>query len=462
MRDNDESSVSRRRVLKRIGGTAGTVGIVSVAGCTGSGSGGGDNGSGGTSAGGEGGTSDILFWFGSVQPESPDGQFQDWYQSTYEDENPNADLTISGLRYADRRQKFLTGGRQGEPDYIEGVLSHLTEFQKADLLEPLTDRAENLDHWDGFTDGAKEAVTYDGEVWGIPSTGNGRALLYRKDIFEELGLEPPETVEQFHEAGRTINEEKDDMWAFHNCTKDSSVRAFQEWISHVYQHEDNVFAQNDGSWELVPSAETLGTVFKNWYSEVYASDNPIANPDALGTGWQVNDYGYLNGDYAMIECGPWITNMVSGDGVDDSNAAKTRIQENTVVKHLPHADGANRGTFLEVKPMMVNAHSPDKELAWEGVKLRTSLEAFRKMKEVGLSLATPIHSEISSSLENENLAAFEDVIQTGRPLAKVAWGPVRSAFYEEMQPVAYGEKEPMAAGESFHSKLTDLTSDMRA
>ena len=468
---DDGKRLSRRRVLRGVGGAAGAAGLGSLAGCV-NGTGAGDGGSGTGAAGGSGnssggsggggGTAEVLFWIGSVNEGSPDAKFREWYDSTYEENHPNAKLTISSFTYMDRRQKFLTGARQGNPDYIEGVLSHLSEFQKAGLLEPLTERAKGLDHWDGFTDGAKSAVTYKGEVWGIPSTGNGRALLYRNDIFEELGLKPPETVAEFHEAGRTINAERDDVRAFHNCTKQGSVRAFQEWMSHVYQHEDNLFALNGDSWELVPGAETLGTVFNNWYAEVYASDNPIGNPESLGTGWQVNDYGYLNGDYAMIECGPWILSMVSDDEIDNSDAAKTRINENTTVKHLPHASGANRGTYLEVKPMMVNKHSSNKELAWEGVKHRTSLEAFRKMKEVGLSLATPMHSEISTTLDNENLAAFEDVIQTGRPLAKIQWGPVRTAFYEEMQQVAYGKKDPMAAGETLHEKLTEITSDLSA
>lgn len=460
---DDGQRLDRRTILKGVGGAASTAGLSALAGCVG-GTGAGsqdDTGTGDSGSGtGTGGTGDVLYWSGSVEQGTPDSEYRDWYHSTYEENNPDAELTISGFTYPDRRQKFLTGARQGNPDYLEGVLSHLSEFQKADLLEPLTERVEGLDHWDGFTDGAKDAVTYDGEVWGVPITGNGRALLYRNDVFEELGLEPPETAEEFHAAGQTINEEKDDMWAFHNCTKDGGVRAFQEWMSHIYQHEDNLFTLNGDSWELVPAAETLGIVFDNWYAKVYTGDNPIANPDSLGTGWQVNDYGYLNGDYAMIECGPWILNMVSDDGVDNNDAASERMNENTTVKHLPHDGDANRGTYLEVKPMMINSHSPDKDLAWEGVKLGTSLESFRKRKEAGLSLATPLHTEISTTIDSENLAGFEDVIQTARPLAKIAWGSVRTAFFKEMQQVAYGEKEPMAAGESLHQKLTDVTSEL--
>lgn len=453
MTDDDNPRSTRRDVLKGVGGATGSLGIVSTAGCIG------DGGSGGGGGGdGNGGTAELLFWTESFDnPANAD--WEEWYRTTLQEEH-SIELSVSASTYADRRQNFLTGARQGNPDFIEGILNHLTEFQQADLLAPLTDTAENLDFWDGFTEGARDAVTYQGEVWGLPWTGNGRALLYRHDVFDELGLEPPETVEEFHEAGRTINRERDDMVAFHNCTKEGSSRGFQEFMTHVYQHEDNLYTVDGDSWSVVPDAATLGTIFTNWYHEVWASDDPLANTEELGTGWQVNDYGYLNGDYAMIECGPWILDMPSEDAVEDQEAAEERLYENTTVTHLPHASDAERGTFLEVKPVMVNRHSSNVEQAKAGVELYCSPESFRTMKETGLNIATPLHTDISTTIERDNLSAFGEVMETGRPLAKVAWGPTRDALYPEIQSVSYGEKDPMTAGEDLHQALTEAAQDL--
>ena len=456
MADDDIRGSTRRGLLRGIGGATGTLGLAATAGCVGGGGGGTGNDSSG--GGSDDGTTELLFWTESFNNPA-NAEWEEWYRTTLQENHP-VELSVSASTYADRRQNFLTGARQGSPDYIEGILNHLTEFQQADLLEPMTEYVNALDFWEGFTDGALKAVTYKDEVWGMPWTGNGRALLYRNDVFEELGLEPPKTVSEFLEVGRAINEQRDDMVAFHNCTKVGSSRGFQEFMSHVYQHDDNLYQVNNESWEVVPGPDALATVLENWYYEVWASDNPLANPDQLGTGWQVNDYGYLTGDYAMIECGPWILDMPSEDAVEDQEAAEERLYENTTVTHLPYDSNGERGTFLEVKPVMVNKHSSNKELAKEAVGLYCSPDSFRTMKETGLSIATPLHTEISTTIERDNLAAFEEVMETGRPLAKVPWGSTRDALYPEIQGVAYGEKEPQAAGETLHQKFTDIAKDL--
>ncbi|HIW73080.1 MAG TPA: extracellular solute-binding protein [Firmicutes bacterium] len=50
-----------------------------------------------------------------------------------------------------------------------------------------------------FLDDAAVPYTYQGGVYGLPSTLSYYMMFYRTDIFEELGLEPPDTWEDFYE-----------------------------------------------------------------------------------------------------------------------------------------------------------------------------------------------------------------------------------------------------------------------
>lgn len=50
-----------------------------------------------------------------------------------------------------------------------------------------------------FLDNATVPYTYQGGVYGLPSTLSYYMMFYRTDIFEELGLEPPDTWEEFYE-----------------------------------------------------------------------------------------------------------------------------------------------------------------------------------------------------------------------------------------------------------------------
>ncbi|WP_101294244.1 extracellular solute-binding protein [Halegenticoccus soli] len=427
-----------------------------LAGCIGGSFSGGSSGSNGS-----GNDKELIFWTDYFSDENDD-PWEKWYKESFEEET-GTNLKVAAFSYEDRRQKFLTGARSGNPDYIEGVLSHLSEFVKADLVEPIGDRAKELDYFDGYVDGAMRAMEYDGKLYGLPFTGNGRALIYRKDVFERHGLEPPQTAEEFLEVGRTINEKEDGMWAFHNCTKKGSVRAFQEWMSHVYQHEDNLYEREGDGWTLVPDAEVFAKVFDAFYYRVWAADDPIANPEQKGTGWQVNDPGFLNGQFAMIECGPWLRGWTTGEEIQDAERTKALLDEKSAVAHLPRAKGGSKGTYLEVKPVMVNANSGNKDAAWEGVRRFTSPESLRKQKEAipdSGDLATPVHEDVESTIDNENWKPLVDVFETGKPLAKISWGPVQEAFWTEMQNVVYGKKGPDAAGKDLHSQLKSLESEV--
>lgn len=465
MAKSNSSRLSRRSLVKGLGVGA----SVALAGCAGNGGSsdrqlGGDDGGSSTdqssesSSGGSG--KEALFWQYAFPNDDSPPIWKDTFKENY-NAGSEAPLKIGRFSYEDLRQKFLTGARTGDPDAIEGVLSHLTEYVKAGHLEPLDDRAQELEYFDGFVDSALDAMRYQGKLYGLPYSGNGRALIYRKDVLDELGQEPPETAQEFHEIGRLINKEVDGIQAYHNCTKDGSVRAFQEWMSHVYQHTDQLYVSEGDSWKVNVDADTLGQVFDNWYYQVWAADEPLGNPDQLGTGWQVNDPGYLNGQFAFIECGTWLRGWTTGTNINDTEATTKLLDENTGVAHLPYGDGGSKGTFLEVKPVMVNSHSEQKDAAWDIISTFASPDTMNAMGEDAPGRAmTPVHEGVESTITNENWKPFVDVFKTGRALAKIGWGPVREPFYRLMQEVSYGKTDPYKAGTQLHEELTSLESEL--
>jgi ABC-type glycerol-3-phosphate transport system substrate-binding protein len=434
--------MKRREMIKGIGATAG---VASFAGCANSGIPG---------TGGSGGSNGELLFWASPFDDAVWDPWKKWFNNQWK-KNHDSSVTLSPFTYEDMRQKFLSGGRQGKPDAIEGVLENLSEYIKADLVEPITKQGKNLDFSDGYIDGAWNAVTYKGEVYGLPYFGNGRALVYRKDVFERNGLKPPKTAKEFHEVARTIKE-NEDITPFNNCTKKGGVRAFQEWISHVFQYHDNLYIPDGDSWKLQATPDTLGKIFKAFYYEPWASDNPFCNPDNKGQGYQANDPGYLNGNIAMIECGTWLMGWTTGPEINNESQTTKLLEENTGVAQLPYATGGEVGTYLEVKPVMVNKHSKNKDQAFDIVSKFCSPKSMRQMPSD--NNLTPVHKDVKPTLKIDAWKPFVDAMEAGKPLAKITWGPVMDAYYDEMQSVVYGRKEPMKAGKDLHSKLKDLES----
>ncbi|MEG8277749.1 extracellular solute-binding protein [Streptomyces sp. AHA2] len=59
---------------------------------------------------------------------------------------------------------------------------------------------------------AKRSVTVDGKVYGAPLYVGVRALYYRTDVFDELGLEPPRSMAELASAAREIRAAKPGMY----------------------------------------------------------------------------------------------------------------------------------------------------------------------------------------------------------------------------------------------------------
>ncbi|WP_211194979.1 ABC transporter substrate-binding protein [Halorhabdus amylolytica] len=457
------TGITRRRM---IGVTGAGVATTLLAGCGSGGTAETDSDGGteeSTDSGGGSGEQALMWEYGFPNTQGVEPVWRNTFEAKYE-ELAGEELTISRFAYEDLRQKFLTGARTGDPDAIEGTLSHFSEYLAAGHLAQLDDLANELDYFDGYIDNAIDAMRYQGDLYALPYEGNARAFFVRQDILDELGQDIPETVSDFHEVGRMINEEYDDVVAYHNCTKDGSVRAFQEFMSHIYQHTDNMYVPEGDSWSLNVEAETIGQVFDNWYYQMYAVDNPVADPDDLGTGWQTNDPGYINGNYAFIEGGTWIRNWTSGENINDSDTAQDILDNKTQIAHFPRGEGASKGTFLEIKPVMANAHSDQLEKAKTAVQAYTHpdvlSEGMAQDPEASGSAMTPVHEDVESTIDSENWEALTEIFETGRALAQVTWGPVREEFYTYMQQVAYGETDPYDAGEQFHSALQDLESEI--
>jgi multiple sugar transport system substrate-binding protein len=92
------------------------------------------------------------------------------------------------------------------PDLVYHPLDFAAGWAEEGLLDP--DAANQvIDELgrDTFTPAALELGTVDDEVVSIPSDGWGQLIVYRKDLFEEAGLEPPDSFEALEAAAKALH-----------------------------------------------------------------------------------------------------------------------------------------------------------------------------------------------------------------------------------------------------------------
>lgn len=106
-----------------------------------------------------------------------------------------------------------TSSHTGNIDCFTMDMMRIAEFARADYIAKVQEYLDNptltnVDWYDkeDILAGPMSAAKYQGELYGIPSTGETSIMFYRKDIFEEKGVEVPKTFDELWDVCEAIDD----------------------------------------------------------------------------------------------------------------------------------------------------------------------------------------------------------------------------------------------------------------
>ncbi len=102
-------------------------------------------------------------------------------------------------------QKINVAGMTGNPaEYTTAIIanSSIVALINEDVIRPLDDLYAK--HGEGIP--KKNVITIDGKMMAVAFMANAQHLVYRKDILEKAGIEPPKTYEEMLEGAKKIKE----------------------------------------------------------------------------------------------------------------------------------------------------------------------------------------------------------------------------------------------------------------
>jgi multiple sugar transport system substrate-binding protein len=188
------------------------------------------------------------------------------------------------------------------PDVIYFTLQYALPWAEAGILDidADTEIVEDLGV-DTFAPGALNMAEMDGDYVAVPVDGWTQMIVYRKDLFEENGLEPPTTYEAIGKAIDVLHNPPD-MYGFVAATK-----VDENFMSQVLEH---VFLANGLSPVdangIAPMDEAQLIETLNFYKKI---------ADASPEGelyWQQSRELYFAGKAAMIIWSPFILDELAG------------------------------------------------------------------------------------------------------------------------------------------------------
>lgn len=186
-------------------------------------------------------------------------------------------------------------GYDAIPDFlINDALEDITEYVSADA--------------DLFTEWQWQTGVFDGSVYAVPQASGPLGQFYRADVFEELGIEYPETWDEFYEAAKVVREDGRYIAAF----------AFNQapWmIGLAEQSGATWFTPENDAWTVdIASDETMRTA-EFWQKLI---DEDLVKVEAdMSNEWNAD---IQNGEVLTWISGSWADAILRGTAPETSGS----------------------------------------------------------------------------------------------------------------------------------------------
>jgi len=363
-------------------------------------------------------------------------------------EKTGAKVKFEEVQWADAHNRFVTAIAGGtSPDVAETGTTWTPEFADAAALVPLDEFIEKEDGLsDDLVKGLAEAGTYDGELYGMPWYAGVRSVVYRADIYEELGLKAPTSWDEIISNGEAIKAAHPEMAAF--AVPGNAEFQVYPW---VWAAGGEVAVKDGDKWksELDSKKSKEGLAF---YTDL-ALKHGFSTAGA--TTWKETDVrdAFTQGTVATMISGSWTPKSLI--------EANPELEGKIGVATIPGKDGGIAPSVLGGSHLSVFEDSKEPELAWELVKLMTTGELASQWAE-STGYFPGLESLMEDALASTDplIAPFAKQMVEGGASVPVTpqFGAVQAKQTTNtmMQSVLSGEKTLDEAATSAADEMTDL------
>jgi N,N'-diacetylchitobiose transport system substrate-binding protein len=295
------------------------------------------------------------------------------------------------------------------PDIFEVGNTQAQGFEAAGAMVDLTASKDDLGG-DDLLDSLVEAGTYDDKFYGVPLYAGARVVVYRTDLFEKSNLEIPTTLDEFIEAGKTLQADNADTPNFSGIYFPG--RNWHAMLSFIWDAGGDIATQEDGEWvgqlssdESIEGLETVQDIMEN------ANQAPPDTDDA-------DDFvDFCNGEIGMLMAPGW----KPGQLLDPEQGCPDTMGDKIGAFALPGSSDAVAPVFLGGSNVAISAQSENAELALEFLKVLAGEDFQTAYGENGL---IPARKSLLDSVKAPADAA-PAVVEAAEAQAEAAAGKTR-------------------------------------
>ena len=358
-----------------------------------------------------------------------------------------ATVNISGQGYGQLRDAALAAfvGGTGAYDVLSVAYQWTGEFAEPGYLLALDDlmAANPPENFDDYITRATELYgQWNGQQVALPFNGEAMLLFYRADVFEENGLQPPTTFEEFAEISQQLT--ADDFYG-------TAIMGLREQAMTMWSNR--YWALGGGSLDL----DETGTITIDREPAIAALNQlqsdvtQYSPPGALAFGLPEASAEFVNGRVAMVEMWP----SFLGPMTIDPEQVTPEVLGNVAVAQVPGGIPHSGGWGLSIA-----ADSDAPEAAYAFIRLATSpqydVNCFQQTGKGPVRQSTYDTLSEGTGAEQYWLGAQGEALQAANPRSRAPQaGELNDIFDEVVARFLAGELTAEDAVDEMQSRIDE-------
>ena len=358
-----------------------------------------------------------------------------------------ADVKLEWIPWPQVADKFAAAATGTGPDVTEIGNDQVPMWQSQDALEPVTDIAREGDRAQ-IPQNLYGYETVDGEIYAIPWGAGARAVLYRKDWFDELKIEIPKTWDELVAAAKKIQKEKGDGvdgFAFNGGSDANHLLAAFAWS------EGGEYAVKEGD-------KWVGKLTEPGFAAGFATYTGLVTDGLSSKANLTLNTVDIRKRFANNKVAMYLTAAWDLPGIEEDSKGKLKGDKLGFFP-LPSKKGGPAPSFFGGNDLAVWGGTQQAELAKEYVKLATSKTwADRYAKEGGL---LPVYPDTLAQLkEDPAQGAFAEAFANARAFpADPNWSEAdatKAVLQNAARDVIEGKKDAATALADANKELEEI------
>ncbi|MGV8897123.1 MAG: ABC transporter substrate-binding protein [Rhodoglobus sp.] len=355
--------------------------------------------------------------------EQPDGEVEQSIADAYMAANPNVKIEYIGVPSNELKAKLTAMASSGTvPDIFFNSPEFVAKSVDLGIPADLNDLLGS-EFVDGFAESGIEQSTIDDSLVMAPWFAIPTGLIYRADWFEEEGLTPPTTWDEFTDAAQKLTGDTDgdnatDRWGI--ALLGSSDASGAGRFIPVLRSFGAVELEADGdSWETSYDSPEGERAF-----QLYGD---------LVNKYQVTPAGTLSTSYAeavsLMSSGKTAMMVSGSNAIGAILAQNPELDGKLAAVAIPHAPGHESAANMALGGYSISESSEHKEAAADFLKFLMNDDNLVKWSNATgrLPMRTDTLESISSA--ESSLSGFVDAIPYG-------YAPPQAIFYSAVQTAA--------------------------